>query len=118
MGIVLRKAREDADLSQTEFAPKIGVDQSTLSRWELGQGGPNMINRWAPTVLLAEKALALPRGQLFRDAGLLEEDGGGVADTRTAITRDPNLTRRHRRALALVYDALVATSGDEPDDDE
>ena len=44
-----RSTREKADLSLREFAQMVGVDVSTLSRWERGQSRPHLPGaaRWA-----------------------------------------------------------------------
>ena len=41
-GHELRKIRESLHLSQEQFAPKLGVTTSTLSKWERGEHEPCM----------------------------------------------------------------------------
>lgn len=39
---VLKEMREKAGLTQTEMAKRLGVYQSMVARWELGQGEPGV----------------------------------------------------------------------------
>jgi transcriptional regulator with XRE-family HTH domain len=41
-GTELRKIRESLHLSQEQFAPRLGVTTSTLSKWERGEHEPCM----------------------------------------------------------------------------
>jgi ribosome-binding protein aMBF1 (putative translation factor) len=41
-GIAIRDARQDAGLSQTELAARIGIAQSALSRIEAGRANPTL----------------------------------------------------------------------------
>ena len=41
MGERIRAAREALGLSQEKFARQLGIDPTTIRRWELGQGKPS-----------------------------------------------------------------------------
>lgn len=42
LSYLLRTARERSGLSQTEAARRAGVDQTQISRWELGKNAPSI----------------------------------------------------------------------------
>lgn len=56
-GIAIRDAREEAGLSQTELAARIGIAQSALSRIEAGRA-----NLTLGTLQRVSDALGLPLG--------------------------------------------------------
>jgi transcriptional regulator with XRE-family HTH domain len=60
-GDVLKALREKAGLSQIELAKRLGIYQSSLSRWELGQGEPGI-----SLVLPLAEALGVPVETLLR----------------------------------------------------
>lgn len=41
-GAMLKTLREKAGLSQTELAKRLGIYQSSIARWENGQGEPGV----------------------------------------------------------------------------
>lgn len=44
VGKRIRRLRQDFELSQTEFAKKIGVDQNSVSVWERGKRAISLAN--------------------------------------------------------------------------
>lgn len=42
LGEQIKKAREDADVTQIELGIAVGVTRSTIYRWEIGQSDPSM----------------------------------------------------------------------------
>lgn len=53
---LIRRARRTADLSQRELAAAVGVDQSTVARWETGHAVPDVLT-FARVLALAELSL-------------------------------------------------------------
>lgn len=47
IGQYIRAARKSTGLSQTEFAKRLGVTQTKVSRWERGDDYPNVIEMQA-----------------------------------------------------------------------
>ena len=41
-GAVIKKLREQNDLTQLQFAEKLGVSDKTISKWETGKGYPDI----------------------------------------------------------------------------
>lgn len=41
-GLIIKKFRKDAQLSQVELAQKLGVTSACVSAWEVGRNEPNM----------------------------------------------------------------------------
>lgn len=78
---LVRRARREGDLSQRDLAALLGVDQSTVSRWETGQA--------VPDVVTFARALAL--GGL--DLAVLDAEGAEAAPMSDAPPRDG--ARRH-----------------------
>lgn len=65
LGERIRKAREDLDLSQNQFADLLGVDRKTVGNWEAGRNQP----RYGDLMLIAsvtEVSLPWLAGDLFR----------------------------------------------------
>lgn len=51
---IVRELLEVTGLSQTEFGRKVGVSQSTVSKWLSGEHSPNL-SQWKSVVQFAEK---------------------------------------------------------------
>lgn len=47
LGDRIRSARNRLELSQAQVADRVGVDQTTVSRWERGEGEPPRLNEAA-----------------------------------------------------------------------
>jgi transcriptional regulator with XRE-family HTH domain len=99
MGIAIREARLGARLNQTELARKVKVEQSHLSRWELGKSLPGLAY-----VATIENVLSLHRGALLIQAGYV--DLHGVSETERAIEVDPMLSDSVRSGLLAMYRAV------------
>jgi transcriptional regulator with XRE-family HTH domain len=61
-GTELRKIRESLHLSQEQFAPRLGVTTSTLSKWERGEHEPCMMD-----ARRIAKKLGVSVGELVKD---------------------------------------------------
>ncbi len=61
VGEIIRRRREDLNISQRELAKIIGVSKSTISRWETGQ--IDSMKTWM--INLLANALHIPVGILF-----------------------------------------------------
>ena len=44
VGEIIRKKRKDISVKETELAAEIGVSLNQISRWELGQTYPSLMN--------------------------------------------------------------------------
>ncbi|HLU95235.1 MAG TPA: helix-turn-helix transcriptional regulator [Thermobifida alba] len=93
-----REAYEVAGLSQQELSRRIGVDQTTISKYARGAVQPPL--EMLPKV---ERACGHKLGYILRRAGFVED-----IDTRTAILADPDLSLESRQALVRSYDGLRA----------
>ena len=47
-GAVIKKLREKNDLTQMQFAEKLGVSDKSVSKWETGKGYPDIPGRYVP----------------------------------------------------------------------
>lgn len=94
----LRKARTSAGVSLDALGELIGESAANISRWERAERDVKI-----EYVVRIEAALDLPRGYIWRQAGLCEP----CDDVLTAIANDSSLSGPARRALADVYEALL-----------
>lgn len=60
LGELIRRRREELELSQTFVAGKVGIDQSTLARWENGERIPTgpLFRRLSQFLRFTEQELA------------------------------------------------------------
>jgi transcriptional regulator with XRE-family HTH domain len=95
LGAAMREVRQDRHESQVEVARRIGVDQTVLSKWELGR-----LLVALDDVERIEDALRLRPGGLLIRAGLVE-----LAANRTegALEADPFISIEDKRALLHFY---------------
>jgi transcriptional regulator with XRE-family HTH domain len=102
--LALRRAREDAGLSQRALSRALGLSNSAVWQWEQGQAIPR------PDVVAAvEKELELEAGRLSRllgylPAGAVEREMISVIE---AVQADPKLGERERELLTTMYRQLV-----------
>lgn len=99
IGQAIRNARVALGLSQGGLAEAVGVAQTTISKWEL-DAHPSL-----DQIEAVCEALGLPRGQLLRDAGYVDD---APASPEEAIRADRSLRPEDRRAL---LDVLAAYRG-------
>lgn len=86
LGERIRKAREDMDLSQNQFADLLGVDRKTVGNWEAGRNQP----RYGDLMLIAsvtEVSLQWLAGDLFRPHDGAAAVGGEGRRTRGVQTQ-------------------------------
>ena len=103
MGEIIRRQREQHQVSMRRFADMAGISNPYLSQIERGLREPS------ERVLAAiAKSLETSAEALYEQAGIAIEDGSETAAARAAIEADPALTPRQRRTLFEVYDALLA----------
>lgn len=60
MGAKIRQLREQAGLTQKQFAEAVGVDQSAVARWESGENNPT-----AERIMQIADVLGCNPGDLF-----------------------------------------------------
>ena len=105
LGEIIRRQRELAELSMRQFADLAGISNPYLSQIERGLRAPSQ------QVLDAiAGALSLTSDALYEQAGMTPpgtEEDNAVLD---AISVDPRLTSRQRKALAEIYESFVASS--------
>ena len=97
LGDVIRHQREMASLTMRQLSAMVGISNPYLSQIEHGLREPSK------TVLHSiAQSLGVDPAELMP-----EETSSGV---REAISADPDLTARQRRALIEVYEAMVAAT--------
>ncbi|WP_345498686.1 helix-turn-helix transcriptional regulator [Streptomyces racemochromogenes] len=62
VGNTIRRARQDADVTQEELALRAGIDRQTLNRIEQGHASPRL-----DSLILIADALGVPLARLMRD---------------------------------------------------
>ena len=80
LGERIRKAREDAGMSQQQFADELGVDRKTVGNWEADRNQP----RYRDLMLIssvADVSLEWLAGDLFRPSSPVHA-GAGATDNR------------------------------------
>jgi transcriptional regulator with XRE-family HTH domain len=95
LGKVIRQARMDRHESQVSLARRLDLEQTKLSRWELGKLLPAL-----DEIERLEQALILPPGALAVRAGLVEVPH---TETERALANDPLITVEGRAALMHFY---------------
>jgi len=103
LGEAIRVAR--GDVSQAALGERVGVPQTTVSRWEAGGVGLTL-----DQVVTLEHALSLPPGGLLRAAGYVADDEGG-GGVEAAVRADGRLDPALRDELVALYRLFVRTSG-------
>jgi ribosome-binding protein aMBF1 (putative translation factor) len=108
IGAAIRKARKNAGLRQADLAEKVGVDTSTVGRWESEKARPSDDH-----VSTVEDSLGLRRGEILIAAGLvgptaIESARGELAHTVGA--RFERLTPKQKQLLLGILDEFEARS--------
>ena len=103
IGETIRRQRELNQVSMRQFADMAGISNPYLSQIERGLREPSerVLDAIAESLETSAEAL-------YKEAGIVVEDGAETAAARAAIEADPALTPRQRRTLLDVYDALLA----------
>jgi transcriptional regulator with XRE-family HTH domain len=102
LGEYIREQREQAEVSLRQLARTAGVSNPYLSQVERGLKRPS-----AEILQQIAQGLRISAETLYVRAGLLEErDGERVPTVAAAVTADPDLTQRQKRALMDVYEAF------------
>ena len=106
LGEIIRQQRELAELSVRQFAELAGISNPYLSQIERGLRAPSQ-----QVLDGIAKALKLSSDALYEQAGVMppgaEPEDNAVLD---AISADPRLSTRQRKALAEIYESFVASS--------
>ena len=96
----LRRAREEAELTQEQLAGRMSLAQSSIQKWE-GSREPKL-----DRIAALEEAMGYTRGHVLRLAGYVE-----VATTaREALLADPSLTPDHQELIVCAYDVAARLS--------
>jgi transcriptional regulator with XRE-family HTH domain len=110
----LRRAREEAGLSQRALARAVGRTHGAAWQWEEGRGAPD-----PATVARLEELLGLQPNSLAQLVGYVPHppEAGTVASVTEAVDADPRLGESERELLTAVYRWLVrhrSTTAKEP----
>lgn len=97
-GEYVRAQRRLARISQRNLAKITGVSDSYLSQVERGAYRPS-----AKVAKAIAEAFGLSPETLYRQLGLLDEEGSDATGVEQAIRDDPKLLPEHKEALALMY---------------
>jgi transcriptional regulator with XRE-family HTH domain len=106
LGDFIRMQRQLSQLSLRQLAELSDVSNAYLSQLERGLYQPS-----AHVLKNLAGALELSAEELYRRAGLLEEEDGGsgpAPSVEEAIRLDENLTQEQKEALIGVYRRFVA----------
>lgn len=96
-----RVACEVAGLTQEQLAERLGVHQTTVSKWLVGKAQPPLEHLPIVDALCGER-----RGHILRLAGFVDD---GV-DVVAAINQDPALDEDSKAAMLLSYRTFVRLS--------
>lgn len=107
LGDAIRKEMSAAGVKAAELAQRLGVAESTVSRLAAGLVQDVSVDR----LVQIEAALGLPRGRLFRSAGLVDDPTGETV--RERLEGDPALSAAELRIVLRVYDSAVDASREE-----
>jgi transcriptional regulator with XRE-family HTH domain len=88
-------AVETAGLTQEQLAERLGVHQTTVSKWLLGKAQPPLEH--LPTI---DALCGQPKGHVLRLAGYVEDID---SDVLAAIAQDPHLSEDGRASVTQVY---------------
>jgi transcriptional regulator with XRE-family HTH domain len=99
---IIRSAREAAGFSQRELAARIGVHQSAIGQWELGQANPGTGHRISLAIALDIRFQELDPGLADRVAVVTDPDIVAVVRLIERMPREQ--CRAFLLALALLVD--------------
>jgi len=99
LGAAIREVRQDRHESQMQISERLGINQTVLSRWELGRNLPSLVE-----IELIDDALRLPPGGILIRAGLVELPDRNSAPTAAALAADPIISIEDKRALLHFYE--------------
>lgn len=91
-----RVACEVAGLTQEQLAERLGVHQTTVSKWLLGKAQPPLEHLPIVDALCGE-----PRGHILRLAGYVDDKSGG--DVLAAIAQDAHVRDDAKPGLVDLY---------------
>ena len=118
LGEIIRRQRELAELSMRQVAAMAGISNPYLSQIEHGLRAPSAdVLETIATTLGVSPEILRPRtdddhGPAEGDDGHDEERPSEHASFVAAISTDPGLTARQRRALTEIYTAMTETTAD------
>jgi transcriptional regulator with XRE-family HTH domain len=101
--------RKTLGLTQTEFGDQLGMSQSGVGTWEAG--GRNLGHLHVHQIEAAEAALNLPKGNLLRRLGLVDE----TVDFETFVMAHPELSPDLKEAFCSIYRLFMSKDGGLPE---
>jgi transcriptional regulator with XRE-family HTH domain len=96
LGRLIRSRRKERGWNQTQLGRAVGIDQSTVSTWELGQSTPS-----GDALIRLAEVLDIPVGQLA------DQYFGFLTDVERATVRDELLSKEKQDILLAVYGVLT-----------
>jgi transcriptional regulator with XRE-family HTH domain len=118
IGEIIRRQRELAELSMRQVAAMAGISNPYLSQIEHGLRAPSadVLETIAATLGIQPDTLRPHPSDDHESADDLEHDvdqsPSGHATLVAAISADPGLTARQRRALTEIYTAMTEATAD------
>ncbi len=104
----IRALRESKQLTQSELATALEIEQSYVSRWERVRV-PDAETLW----LIETVGLGLPAGSVLRAAGFIDDPDGGGGGVLDAVDADPRFAGQAGQvARAAVVKALDMFAAD------
>lgn len=105
LGERIRKIRRELDLTQLEFAKRIGSTQNTLTGYEKGRRNPSksVINNICKTFHVNEEWLRTGAGEMFADVS--RDDQIAEFVQQTLATRPDSFQRRFAAMLSTLSDS-------------
>jgi len=101
-GLLLRKRRLDAGLTQDDAAEKLGVGPNTVSRYETGERDPSI-------------AMLRKMAELYDCAiGALFESGDGLSDEEREMIEYMRTNKRDQSVILSTYRSLRANAAQAP----
>lgn len=122
----IRKVRRDLDLTQTEFASRIGTTANVLTNYETGRRNPSssVINNICKTFNVNEEWLRTGKGEMFRAApsealDALASEYELTHGEYVLIEKFVNLKAEKRAAVVdYILEAAAAMQGEEADPEQ
>lgn len=106
IGAAITETRKRAGISQGALGDRVGVAQTTISRWERGAAEGTLT---LDDLVRVEDALELPRGWLLVAGGYVPD----VVTADEAINVDPNIVDPiDRHGMLMLYSAVRTRSAD------
>ena len=105
LGELIRKQRQQAELTLRDLAERANVSNPYLSQIERGLRRPS-----ADVLQKIAKSLQISAETLYVQAGILSPDDHQIRQVEVAILGDPGLTDRQKQSLVEIYRSFRAAN--------